>query len=465
MRGASRRVAPVIAPAAHLITHIRCKSLHRAPRLPFSPSRTSPSNPHSRRRVSLNRSSLRMSPPSTAGFVGSTPAARARVSVPGTARTPLPNSLPALASVRAAAVSAAPNVSTRLVPMPNAAGFFDDGALGKGMDKVVVLFRSDLRLDDHPALSYALEDAKDVVPVYCFDPRHFGRTDYGFQKTGKYRARFLTESVHDLRKSLRAKGSDLIVRVGRPEQVVPDLCRSLNCRHVFAHKEVTHDEQQVEVALEEALKKNGAQLSTFWANTLYHEDDLPFPIERIPDVYSDFREAVQKSGTIRTPLPTPDSFPSLPNGVKAGDIPTLRQLGIEDAPLSSRSESYKASPEGISCVTGGETEAMLRVQAYVDESKRFDASLSPRSQVTSHLGADFSCRISPWLALGCISPRRIFDEMKKASPRPDTLVTSTTYYELVWRDFFRYITAKYSGKRNAAAARSANVSPRVAMRT
>ncbi|CAN8067863.1 unnamed protein product [Agarophyton chilense] len=406
-----------------------------------------------------------MSPSSTTGFVVSTTTARARVSLPGASRTPLPVGLPPLASVRSVPVSVAPNLATKLAPIRQSAAFFDDGALGKDLEKVVVLFRSDLRLDDHPALSFALEDAKDVVPVYCFDPRHFGKTTYGFQKTGKYRAQFLIESVEDLRKSLRAKGSDLIVRIGHPEKLIPELCRSMSCRNVFVHKEVTHEEQQVEVALEEALKKNGAQLSTFWANTLYHEDDLPFPIHDIPDVYSDFREAVQKSGTIRTPLHTPDSFPSLPNGLKPGDIPTLGQLGIDDNPLTSKFSPHKTATNGISSVTGGETEAMLRVQAYVDESKRYDAALSPRAQVTSHLGADFSCRISPWLALGCISPRRIFDEMKKASKRPHTLASSTTYFELVWRDFFRYITAKYSGKRNAATARSANMSQRVPARS
>lgn len=406
-----------------------------------------------------------MSPsPSTTGFIGSTPTSHPRLSVPGAARTTLPNALPTLTPARAHAAASAPALLTQLAPMHAPSAFFNHNSFGKSKDKVVVLFRSDLRLDDHPALSYALEDAKTVVPVYCFDPRHFGRTEYGFQKTGKYRARFLIESVQDLRKSLRSKGSDLIVRIGRPEKIIPDICAKLKCRDVFAHKEVTHDEQQVESALEKALKDSNAQLSTFWANTLYHEDDLPFPIQNIPDVYSDFREAVQKSGTIRTPLHTPDSFPTIPSSLKSGDVPTLRDLGIEDTPLNSKSDTYRASATGISAVTGGETEALLRVQSYVEESKRYDAALSPRAQASSHLGADFSCRISPWLALGCISPRRIFDEMKKASPRPYTLVTSTTYFELVWRDFFRYITAKYSNKRSTAALRNVGLSQRSAVR-
>lgn len=53
--------------------------------------------------------------------------------------------------------------------------------------KVLVWFRSDLRVHDNPALTHALEEAGTVVPVYCFDPRQFGKTSFGFEKTGTWR--------------------------------------------------------------------------------------------------------------------------------------------------------------------------------------------------------------------------------------------------------------------------------------
>ena len=42
-----------------------------------------------------------------------------------------------------------------------------------------------------------------VVPVYCFDPRHYGTTPWGVKKTGDYRAKFLLESVNDLKQNLQ----------------------------------------------------------------------------------------------------------------------------------------------------------------------------------------------------------------------------------------------------------------------
>ena len=45
--------------------------------------------------------------------------------------------------------------------------------------------------------------AEHVLPVYVFDPRHFATTRFGSAKTGVYRARFLMESVQDLKSNLR----------------------------------------------------------------------------------------------------------------------------------------------------------------------------------------------------------------------------------------------------------------------
>jgi deoxyribodipyrimidine photo-lyase len=78
-------------------------------------------------------------------------------------------------------------------------------------------FRSDLRLHDNAALVRAT-DADELLPVYVFDPHWFGTNEFGgsasfaYEKTGTHRARLLRESVADLRSSLRARGSDLLVR-------------------------------------------------------------------------------------------------------------------------------------------------------------------------------------------------------------------------------------------------------------
>ena len=56
--------------------------------------------------------------------------------------------------------------------------------------------------------------------VYCFDPREYNQSKSGVSTTGPYRAQFVIDAVADLRKNMRAAGSDLIVRCGKPEEVL-----------------------------------------------------------------------------------------------------------------------------------------------------------------------------------------------------------------------------------------------------
>jgi deoxyribodipyrimidine photolyase len=362
----------------------------------------------------------------------------------------------------------APTPAPLLVRAPNATGGFPSHAAGGKSDVVVVLFRSDLRIDDHAALTHAIEEAGIVVPVFCFDPRHFGRTAYGFEKTGRYRASFLIDSVRALRETMQGLGCELVVRIGKPEEVVVEVCKRVGAKRVFLHAETTYEEQQVEEALEDAVSNHvpGGEVKKFWGNTLYHADDLPFDMESIPDVYSDFREAVETSAVIRAPLKAPETLTALPSALEAGQIPSLAQLNIDDTPDSHVAGGVSSS-SGVGSIQGGEPEAMRRVASYVNETRRADSVSAPRAKVSAHLGADFSCRISPWLALGCVSPRRIYAELKAAAPVAVScgLTKSATYFELVWRDFFRFITCKYSASRLGKSTAAQGISKSVTAMT
>ena len=94
--------------------------------------------------------------------------------------------------------------------------------------RVVVWFRNDLRLADNYVIKRAealaaADPGVEVLPVYCFDPRGFERSAWGSPKTGAHRARFLRECVADLQKNLRLIGSDLLVVVGKPEEIIAPL--------------------------------------------------------------------------------------------------------------------------------------------------------------------------------------------------------------------------------------------------
>lgn len=263
-----------------------------------------------------------------------------------------------------------------------------------------------------------------VIPLYIFDPRRFGPSSTsGFLRTGRHRARFLLDSLTALRAALRHCGSDLLLRVGTPEQVLPSLVDALRVDEVLCHREVDTDDVVVETKVRQLLQLNGVAFCSLWANTLYHVNDLPFAIEDLPENYTHFREAVQRKAQLRDPLPAPRRMSPLPK-VQRGELPNLTELGLSEGGEDAAAKRMR----------GGEEQALLRLDRFVKEAVRGRAACS----------GEFSGCIAPWLQLGCVSPRRIYREIRDSAGAE---ARSTIGFELVWRDFFRFVTAKFSRAR------------------
>ena len=86
-------------------------------------------------------------------------------------------------------------------------------------------------------------------------PGTLAKRPSAFQKQEPYRAQFLIETVADLRKQLQQKGSDLIIRQGKPEEEIPQLVEALKIDAVYWHEEVTSEETEVERAVENSAGK------------------------------------------------------------------------------------------------------------------------------------------------------------------------------------------------------------------
>jgi deoxyribodipyrimidine photo-lyase len=297
--------------------------------------------------------------------------------------------------------------------------------------RILIWFRNDLRLHDHHPLSQALKKQGEIIPLYCFDSRQFGRTSFGFPKTGPFRSQFLLESVVNLRQSLRDRGSDLLIYQGLPEVIIPQVVARLGIESVYFHCEVTSEEVAVENNLRNALEKLGVEFVPFWGSTLLNPARLPFQIQNIPEVFTQFRQQVEKQVKIEAPLPSPSSLPPLPT-VEVGELPNWE---------SSYSEQ---NSQALLQFVGGETAALHRVQEYVWERDRLRHYKETRNGL---LKPDDSSKFSPWLALGCLSPRYIYAQVK--AYERERVKNDSTYwliFELLWRDYFRFICAKHGSK-------------------
>ena len=299
---------------------------------------------------------------------------------------------------------------------------------------ILVWFRNDLRIHDNEVLTEAVSKGDAIVPVYIFDPFYYRCTSFNTQKTGSFRARFINESVADLRAALQDLGGQLIVRIGNPAELIPEIAQQYQVTEVYHHREVASEETTISAKVEAALWKLKLNLKHFIGHTLHNKEDLPFPIKDIPDAFGTFRKKVERDSHVRPCIVAPEKI-TVPEITDAGQIPSLAELGLTEPVDDERA---------VLRFCGGETAGLARMHNYIWDNHRLKNYKSTRSAV---LGADYSTKLSPWLAMGCISPRQIFWQVQqydKIHGANDT--THALILELLWRDYFRFMFKKYGNQ-------------------
>jgi deoxyribodipyrimidine photo-lyase len=295
----------------------------------------------------------------------------------------------------------------------------------------LVWFRNDLRVADNPTLTAASEGTK-VIAVYFFNPKHYETTKYGFKKTEKFRATFLLESVAELKANLEKLNISLLVFHDKPENILPDIIKSESVSHIFLQKEWTREEN---LELFHVVKNipTAVEVHETYNQFLFHPEDIPYHnYSQIPEVFTGFRKKCEKYTAIRPLLPIPKIFPIENLLTNIPKTPTLKTLGFMDFESDSRS----AFP-----FKGGEQQALKRIQHYFWESKKLAYYKKTRNGL---VGTDYSSKLSAWLANGSVSPRTIYWEVKRFEQ--EEVKNQDTYwliFELIWRDFFKYISLKH----------------------
>ncbi|KAK2710093.1 cryptochrome DASH-like [Artemia franciscana] len=304
----------------------------------------------------------------------------------------------------------------------------------------IYLFRNDLRVHDNYCLLWSHLNCDLILPLYCFDPRHFQETwHFGFPKTGPQRTKFLLESVCDLRSNLLARNSNLLIKKETPENAIQDLFKMLKNDHklfLVFQEEVTKEEIDVERALKKICKAENVEVHTIWNATLYNKEDIPFKVSHVPDTYTGFRKSVESQCEVRSTVKMPDTLKPFPNvNIDLGHIPSSKDLGISD---------FLPHPKSAFPWKGGETSALKRVNYFLWESDKVAKYKETRNGL---IGDDYSTKFSAWLSVGCLSPRFVYSEVKKyEQKRVSNQSTYWVIFELIWRDYFRYVALKYGDK-------------------
>lgn len=298
----------------------------------------------------------------------------------------------------------------------------------------LVWFRNDLRIEDNPVLERALSDGF-LLGVYFFDPRQFEKDAFGFRRTEKFRAKFLIETVKNLKKNLQKLNITLLVFNENPESRLYNLVKEHNIQTIYCQMEWTRDENTVLAKVKQSLDPSTKFIESA-GQFLYHPEDIPFDsFQGIPDVFTQFRKNCEKQGNVQKPCSEISAFSKENLIENKTRIPSLKELGLDDFEIDKRT----AFP-----FKGGEDEAIKRLDYYIWESQKITTYKKTRNQL---VGTDYSSKLSAWLSNGSISSRTIFWAVQKFEK--EVKRNESTYwliFELIWRDYFKYISIKYGNK-------------------
>lgn len=280
------------------------------------------------------------------------------------------------------------------------------------MEQGIIWFRNDLRIQQNATFSAALNCGLPLKAVYFLDNQT--------EKLGVFRRTFLEEALNDLSINLKQFSIPLEIIIGNPKETILGYFNTNANSQIFASKGYAYEELQQENVLK-ALYTIDIQ----WSDNgfLIPPQKLPFAINDLPETFTSFRKKIEHHGLESLVDQTP------PN-----------KWGIANLESTAKPPN-KRHPNTAFAFSGGENAALKRLKDYLWHSKNILQYKQTRNRL---LGTEYSSKFSAWLACGCISASQIYSEIKRFENEVEA--NESTYwlvFELLWRDYFRYIMLKY----------------------
>lgn len=343
-------------------------------------------------------------------------------------------------------------------------------AMSTSASKGLVWFReTDLRVHDNAALKSAHSQCTEVAHVFCFNPKEFMLTENGIEKTGFRRFLFLLECVNDLSERVKVMGGHLSLFLGKPTSVIPKIFESNSeLNHIYFQKSITDYEVKQELSIKSSLTRIRPTIaghSFFGDSFLINPADLPFPVNNL-EYFTSFRKNVEKNCVISDPSSSLTSLKEVGKILQKAEeslnefviteeqrtnpillYQTLLQAAgrsdLSEKSLEVLKSQLVKDPRAVLPFCGGETAALARVQHYITNGvNRLSVYKETRNGLT---GADYSSKLSPWLATGCISVKTIHKAVKQFEATSG-IANENTYwliFELLWRDYMQYYAMKF----------------------
>jgi deoxyribodipyrimidine photo-lyase len=284
---------------------------------------------------------------------------------------------------------------------------------------IIVWFRDDLRLSDHPALSAAAKTGGPVVGLYVRDEE-----SHGVRPLGGAARWWLAQSLRRLQASLQAAGAELVLRRGAAAKIVPEMARAAKASAVVWNEIGQVPHLAIAKTVEAELAKAGIDSQSFPGDLRASPRDIRNKDGRGLRVFTPFWRRLQALDEVPAPLPAPKRLPAI--------------AGIASETL----EGWKLEPRHPDWAGGlreswtpGEAAAQQRLRDFLADGLTGYAGERDRPD------RDGTSALSPHIRFGEISPRQIWHAARFAAAERPALSADADKFlsELGWREFCRHL--------------------------
>jgi deoxyribodipyrimidine photo-lyase len=267
---------------------------------------------------------------------------------------------------------------------------------------------------------------------------------WGFERISEHRLQFLRDALRDLRQQLEQLGSDLLGLQAPQGSSISAVELVINAAHHHGIKTIYCEVIQAPEEMQElsALMQAGLTVHAEFESTMIAVRDLPFAPDAMPDQFTQFRNKIEKAKHLFTePVSAPNHIPPLPANFQQSDLIPGAQTPIRaESLIQPTGQPHSSFPHYREAYRGGTQVAEAHLRQYLERALPHSYKAT-RNQLH---GLDYSSKLSPWLALGCISARRVMQKLKQFESEQGANEGSYwLWFELLWRDYFRVLHLKY----------------------
>jgi deoxyribodipyrimidine photo-lyase len=283
------------------------------------------------------------------------------------------------------------------------------------VDRALVWFRRDLRVDDHAALYHALRTAREVHCAFILDREILDRLPRADR-----RVEFILGALQVLDEDLRRLGGVLVVRHGFATEEIPRLAAELGAQAVFTN----HDDEPQALARDalvgERLASFNAELRSFKDHVVFERREVMTAAGGPYGVFTPYKNAWLRKvdAFYLSSYPVERHAAALAPTALATGVPSLQHIGFEPAGLTAH-------------VGQGSRGAAVLLDDFLDRIGDYDKKRDfPATKGPSYL--------SVHLRFGTVSIRRlarIAHQLMQGGDHGAEVWLS----ELIWRDFYHQV--------------------------